>query len=494
MSNVCELPRVSLVNLPIVHLTGDPYGSIPFIHAGLAYLAGYLRSNGVDVSITDGYGLAPSNEYRIDERLSAFGLTEEEIIARLPESPTLVGITIHSGMSHSFAIRLARRVRNRFPECVIAAGGHHASVLYQEFLENGFDYVCVGEGEQPLLRLVQCLQQGKGRLEEIDGLAWNGHEPTPQEFEKDLDKLGFAAHDLFPLENYWALRMSHAPVRGRYMVLTASRGCPYGCRFCTTPTLLRRQWRKRSPEHVADEIEHAVKTLGVEEVIIQDEAFGVNRENALGIAREIQRRKLSVRLFLPSGVKIERFDEEILTELRKAGLVHMCLAPESGSARVLKKMNKPLDFDYMFKMIACARRLGIRMGAFFVLGFEDEDETDRAQTKALIGKLTRMGVDEVSLFIWTPLPGADAFTREGGWNRYEDLNWTPTWRKDYPDLCRYRNRLYWKWIITKTLFYPLDTLRLILHVFTGRYELKSEMALHRVLVHRLRKWGLCRVR
>ncbi len=489
-----ESPKVNLINLPIIHLTGDPYGSIPFIHAGLAYLAGYLRSNGIDVSIIDGYGLDPAREYRIDDSLSAFGLTEDEIIARIPGSPTLIGITVHSGMSHSFAMRLAQRIKDRFPACILIAGGHHASVLYQDFLDNGFDYVCIGEGEQPLLGLVQYLQKGEGQLEHIDGLAWQGHEPTPQVFEKDLDKLGFAALDLFPLEQYWALRMSHAPVRGPYMVLTASRGCPYACRFCTTPALLRRQWRKRSPGHVADEIENAVKTLGIEDVIIQDEAFGVIRENALGIAHEIQRRQLPIRLFLPSGVKIERLDEEVLTELRKAGLVHMCLAPESGSARVLKKMNKPLDFDYMFKMVACARRLGIRMSAFFVLGFEDEDDADRAQTEALVAKLTRMGVDEVSLFIWTPLPGADAFTREGGWTRYEDLNWTPTWRKDYPELSRFRNRLYRKWAMTKILFYPLDSLRLALHVLTGRYELKSEMALRRVLIHRLRKLGLCKVR
>ena len=479
--------RVALISLPIVHRTGDAFGDIPYMSTGVMYLAGYLRMNGVDVSVIDGFGLAPARYYRIDGELSAVGLTEDEILAHLGHA-NLVGISVHAGMSHSFALRLAKKIKTARPEVVVVAGGHHPSAVYQEFLAGGFDYVVVGEGEHALLRLTQYLGDGIGDVGDIPGLARPGCSPSPNVPETDLDTFGFVAADLLPLDNYWALRMAHAPVRGRYMAITTSRGCPYACRFCTTPRLLGRHWRTRSPHHVADEIEALVRQYGVEDIIIQDEVFGARKRVALDLAHEIVRRGLKVRLHLPSGVKVETIDEEVLTALREAGLEYMCLAPESGSDRILAKMNKPMDTRQLLRLVAHARKLGIRMGAFFVLGFEDETDEDRRQTQDLVVELTKRGVDEVSLFIWTPLPGADAFESETGWSRYEDLNWSPCWRRDYARLNRFRRRLYGRWLLTKALYHPVDLCCSLLRTLTGQYALKSEMALRRIILHRCR-WG-----
>jgi len=477
--------KVALINPPLVHVTGDPFGDIPFMPTGITYLAGYLLANGVDVSIVDGFGLAPRQVYRIDDQLSATGLTEDEIIERLTDE-NLVGISVHSGMSHSVSLRLAAQVRDRLPDAVLIAGGNHASAVYDELIEGGFDYVCIGEGEDVLLDLVRCRRDGRGDPHSIPGLAYRGGVCLPNRLEPDLDKFGFAALELLPLDNYWSLGMQHAPVKGRYMVITTSRGCPFNCRFCTTPKLLGRRWRHRSPKHVVDEIQADVDRFGIEEVTIQDELFGCRKEVAQAIAREILDRNLQVRLSLPSGVKAESFDEETLSLLRQAGLEYMCLAPESGSERVLDRMNKPVDFDRFYRVVAFARRLGIRLGCFFVLGFEDENDDDRRLTMKLIRELTRMGVDEVSIFIWTPLPGADAFESETGWSRYEDLNWSPAWRTDYRYLARFRRRLYLRWFFTKAMYHPVGLLRSAWNVVSGRYELKSEMALRRLILSMFR--------
>lgn len=479
-------PKVVLINLPIVHVTGDPFGDIPFMPTGTAYLAGYLRDNGVDVRIVDAFGLAPRRYYRIDDQLSAVGLTCEEITARLA-GEDIVGISVHSGMSHGFALRLASMIREGLPNATLVAGGHHPSVVYNDFLAAGFDCVCIGEGETPLLALVQCLGGGMSVPRRIPGLAWAGVPPEPAPLEQDLDRFGFAALDLLPLESYWSLGMSHAPIRGRYMVISTSRGCPYGCRFCTTPQLLGRKWRTRSPEHIAAEIERAVRDHGITDVIIQDEVFGVRRETTLEIAREITARDLCVRLYLPSGVKAETFDEETLGALRKAGLEYLCLAPESGSPRVLDKMGKPVDFERLFRIVRCARKLGIRMGAFFIVGFEDENDEDRRLTRTLLQKLVRLGVDEVSIFIWTPLPGADAFSSETGWTRYEDLNWSPRWRHNYARLRQFRGRLFRDWLMARVICHPIDVARSACRVWSGHYALKSEMAARRMLGHAWRR-------
>lgn len=479
---------VCLINLPIVHRTGDPFGDIPFMPTGVMYLAGHLRARGVEVSILDGFGLAPARHYRLDGQLGAVGLTEDEIVARLGDA-RLVGVSVHSGMSHHFALRLAAKIRAARPGVPLVAGGHHPSAVWGEFLAGGYDYVAVGEGEAPLLHLARSLRDGVDDTDRIPGLACAGAPPTPAVREEDLDACGFAAADLLPLENYWALGMSHAPVRGRYIAITTSRGCPFNCRFCTTPRLLGRQWRTRSPRHIADEIEFFARRHGVEDIIIQDEAFGTRRDIARGLAEEIIARGLKVRIHLPSGVRLESLDEETLAALRAAGLVYMCLAPESGSERVRERMGKPLDTARLLRIASCARRLGIRVGAFFILGFEGETEEDRRMTRGLAAALTRRGLDEISVFIWTPLPGAEAFGGATGWARYEDLNWSPAWRRDYPALRRARRRLYLRWLAEKALFHPVELGLSLARALSGHCELKGEAALRRMLAGVFRALG-----
>ncbi len=472
--------KVTLINPALVHLTGDPYSSIPYMPTGLLYLAGYLEKKRIPVAILDGFGLAPRRRFRIDHQLSGMGLTEAEIAERLDDAP-LVGIGVHSGMSHGFALRLARAIRERRPDAILIAGGNHASVLPERFIEGGFDYVCTGEGEYPLETLARCLRDSKGDPRTIPGLAGAGFATPPAPFEADLDRFGFAALHLLPLENYWNLRMQHAPVRGRFMVLTTSRGCIYNCRFCTTPKVWGRQWRTRSAAHVVDEIEQAQARYGITDIIIQDELFGCRREQAAAFAEEILRRDLRVRFSTPSGVKVETMDEATIALLHRAGLRYLVFAPESGSERVLKNMNKPMDFDKLRRLVVFSKKLGIRLNCVFVLGFEDENDEDRRCTRNLALELTRLGVDEISLFIWSPLPGADAFDSETGWMRYEDLNWTPRWRKNYRSLKGFRNRLYLAWAWTKLRCQFPGCLRSAVNILRGRYELKMEMAAGRIV-------------
>ena len=476
--------KVTLINLPIVHQTGDPFGNIPFMPTGVSCLAGYLRQEGVDVSIIDAFGSAPKQFYKIDDSLSAFGLTEDEIVERLDDEQ-LVGISVHAAVSHSFSLRLAAKIKARNPNVILVAGGHHPSVVCKPFLEGAFDYICYSEGEKPLLSLVEHLRDGTGELSEIAGLITPATVAAVASFEQNLDNLGFGAMDLLPLDNYWSLGMSHAPVQGKYMVITTSRGCPYNCRFCTTPLLQGRKWRTRSPKHIVDEIEKAIQDYGVEDVLIQDEVFGVRKEIVMQFVKEVTDRKLKFRLYLPSGTKVETFDEEMFGELRKIGLQHICLAPESGSTRILEKMQKPMDYEKLIRLVKFARKIGIKMMANFVIGFEDETDEERKETAELVLKLTKLGVHEASLFIWSPLPGAAAFESETGWSRYEDLNWSPRWRASYAKLNRFRKRLYMRWLLTKILYHPIDLLRSGWNVITGHYELKSEMALRRILQHYL---------
>jgi radical SAM superfamily enzyme YgiQ (UPF0313 family) len=172
-------------------------------------------------------------------------------------------------------------------------------------------------------------------------------------------------------------------------------------------------------------------------------------------------------------------------ELASAGCRYICLAPESGSQRVLKLMHKPLDFDHMMKILKLCEKLRIKTGSFFIIGFPGETDEDRRQTMKLISRMTRNGADDFSIFIMSPLPGAAAWEMAGGperkWQEYEQLCWSPRWRDDYALLSRWRRRMYYRYFITKLFFRPFKVFKHLWNMLRGHFETKGEMTISRML-------------
>ncbi len=475
--------HVALVSPPLVHQRGDPFGGIPAMPTGLAYLASWLRERGIDVSLIDAFGEDPGAALPFRKRYVARGLEPKEIVKRIPLDADLVGIGCHSGAQHTITLKLIAAVRESLG-IPIVVGGHHPTVIYEPFLKAGADFVVHGEGEVALERLCSAYD-GQISFDDVPGLIHHDGRRSPSEEIDDLDAIPFPAIDLLPLHNYWNLGFSHGPVRGRHLFLISSRGCPYGCRFCTTPGICGRRWRQRSAANVVNEMEKWMRRYGVSDFHFQDENFAVSKKRVIEICTEINRRGLDLSISLPSGIKVDTVDNETVNALRSAGCRYLCLAPESGSSRVLELMDKPLDYDHLRNIIRHCRKTSIRTGLFFIIGYPGETDGDRRATSRLVCELTRLGADEFSIFIMTPLPGAAAWEEAGGegggWRDYEELCWSPRWRPDYKSLARWRRKLYLRFALTKAIFHPLSMFRHLVNIATGRFETKGEMTVRRML-------------
>jgi hypothetical protein len=103
----------------------------------------------------------------------------------------------------------------------------------------------------------------------------------------------------------------------------------------------------------------------------------------------------------------------------------------------------------------------------------------------LIAEMTRQGADDFSIFIMSPLPGAAAWEvaggPEGAWEDYEQLCWSPRWRKDYKVLNRWRRRMYYRYLFTKLFFRPVKVIRHLVNIIRGKFETKGEMTVRRML-------------
>jgi len=239
---------------------------------------------------------------------------------------------------------------------------------------------------------------------------------------------------------------------------------------------------------VVDEIELRVKEYGIKDFHIQDDLFTLRKDRVIEICKEILKRKLNVTWKIVAGTKAESIDREMLEWMAKAGCTYISISPESGSERVLKLMGKPFDYQKGIEIIKECNRLGIKTQACFVIGYPDENKNDRRKSKSYMLHLARAGLDEVGIFIMCPLPGAKVFKVFGYKGTYEDMNFSPRWRKDYRALAVCRKRMYLLFLLTKLLWHPLKSLNSIINLLRLRFEIKMEMTAYRALKQ---NWRSC---
>lgn len=502
--------KVTLINPNIISQKGDFFGSgIPFMPITLAYAAAYLQKNGHQLTVIDAFGEAPK-KITVERNLFVQGLNAREIISRIPSNTEAIVLYASLVITHQAVLRLLGEIRKTFSVPVVILENIHSVVGYslltmqKDFLKAGADFLVLGDPEKRCAEILGGLgDKNKRKKNEInmpksDGLIFVQKGKKEEKkvvrpnktFPKDLDELPFPAWELFPIKNYWALDYSHAPIKKSYLPLLTSRGCPSQCEFCITPLLMGKVWRARSAKNVVDEIESSIKKFGVREFHIEDFNPTVDKRRIVEICQEIIRRGLSVELKIVAGTKAETIDTHTLDWMKKAGFTYVSISPESGSKRVLEKMKKVFNHEHGLSLVRHMHKLGITSQACFVIGFPGEEKSDRCLSRQYIKRLVKAGIDEIALFVMTPIPGSAACEYSPlGYKNLSQLTFSPTWRKAYRSLGRYRRNTYLLFLLWKLRCHPFKLLRHPVNVLTKRFNTKMEMALWRVLRMHFKIWG-----
>jgi len=305
-----------------------------------------------------------------------------------------------------------------------------------------------------------------------------------------LDALPFPAWDLFPLKGYWRLHYAHGPVTDkRWLPILTSRGCPYPCKFCVVPETNQLKWRSRSAENVCKEMAHWGDRLGIREFHIEDLNPTIDENRMQQWSRQILAAGLKVTWKIVAGTKLDILkDRQTISLMGQAGCRYISMSPESGSPEVLKRMGKPFRHDAALDLTRQMHQEGIRSQACFVVGYPEESDVERAMTRDYIRKLVKAGLDEIALFICTPVPGSSLFGNELGYESLSELSFSPSWRKTYAQLSRYRRGTYLRFLFWKLLYHPRKLLVQPFHFLFRRFHTKMEMTPYRALSVTFWRW------
>jgi magnesium-protoporphyrin IX monomethyl ester (oxidative) cyclase len=473
---------------------------------GIAYLAAYCLKWGIDVEIVDSVGEAPDTVAPFREEIFLRGLRIGDIVERISQDVGLIGISNLFSFAYPAVRELANAIRAAHPDKPVVLGGAHPTHMYAEVLEHGSaNFVVIGEGEIPLLELCRNLG-GEIALEDVPSLAYRDGNGQVQETDiapriKDLDSqnIPYPARHLLPMENYIAAQEAHGATSGRWTSLITSRGCPYGCTFCD---IRRTKWVARSARDVVDEMELCYGQWGIKEFHFEDDNMTLRRERLFEICDEIINRGLRIKWQTPNGIRASVTDELMLRKMKESGCIHITLAPESGSERVIREIiqkGKDYSHEQLLEIGRAAHKMGMKVAAYFILGMPGEKPEDVQQTIGYAKRLAKAGVDEAGFQLLIPLPGTPVWehvVEEYGQPDYLDLlvvgdlnkavSWSPHLAAE--QLSSYRRRAYMTFQFYRAVYHPRSFVRTILNVLRGMAETKTENYMRMFIKHLRLSW------
>lgn len=407
--------KICLVR-PATITTSDAVGEDAAPPLGIAYLASSLRLCGHQVSLVDALGEALDRYDRVPFLSTGLrhGLSDEEIIARIPGDSDVIGVSLMFSLEWPFTRELVVGIRERFPNATIIAGGEHITALPEYSLEDcrALDYCVLGEGEATLIDLVTALERNHDVIE-VSGLCIRRDggflRTNSRKRLRELHVIPPPAWDLVPIENYLSKGVMTGVDLGRSMPILASRGCPYRCTFCSNPVMWGPLWRARSPEDVVAEIESYATRYRATNFDFYDLTAIVKRSWIIDFCKLLIARNLSITWQLPSGTRSEAIDKEVCQLLYASGCRYINYAPESGSEVILKRIKKQISKRSMMTSIHGALEIGLNVKCNFILGFPSEQLRHVFDTYKWVMRLAWSGAHDVSVFPFSPYPGSELF-------------------------------------------------------------------------------------
>lgn len=338
---------------------------------GIAYMAGVLQENNIDVEILD----ASAEDMDFKD-------VEKELLKRKPDLVALTALTPTIGR----ALETAQVVKETLPDSIVVMGGYHPTFNFIETLEDeNVDIVIRGEGEYIMLNLVQALEN-QSSLHDVKGIVFedknskeivvNPEAPLIQ----DLDELPFPALNLLPMKKYRLLDMDT-----HMTTMITTRGCPMQCSFCSSSAMHGKKIRERSVENIVDEIEYLKTNYDIDTIAFMDDTFTLKKRKVMAICDEILKRNIEIMWGCTS--RVDTLDEKLLKKMKEAGCITIFIGVESADQQQLDNMCKNTTIAKIENAFKIAHKLKIRTIASVALGMPGDTKEIMNKTVKFVHKL-----------------------------------------------------------------------------------------------------------
>lgn len=357
----------------------------PYVPLGLLYISGYLEQKKVPHQV-------------FDSTFSSF----DKLQAQLQAHPPKVLAIYTNLMTKVNVIKLIKWAKqgSATRDIRIVLGGPDVTYNQANYLNAGADFLVIGEGEETFYELQHAIQNQLD-VNAVDGIAFLEDGKVMQTNArtkiKDMGELPMPNRKAIDLSQYLDTWKTH---HGKSMLnISTQRGCPYTCKWCST-AVYGKSYRRRPANLVADEVAFLIEKYQPDALWFVDDVFTVNHKWLVQLHAE----------FIGRGIKIpfeiitraERLNQQVLQQLKEMGCAKIWIGAESGSQRIIDKMDRRVNLNTVTEMMQLTRKMGMQTGTFIMIGYPTETEQDIFQT---VTYLKKASPDEFTITKAYPIKG-----------------------------------------------------------------------------------------
>lgn len=372
------------------------------IQMGLASISAVLKEAGHKVDLFDTTFVVQGSFEEVSEQ---FMQKFDEILGNFKQkvnsfNPDILLVGVRS-LEYDFATKLIREAKTNLP---VIFGGQHPTVSPEEAIKSDVvDYICVGEGEEAILELIEKLKnkEDETKINNIwvkkDGKIFRN---PVRPLMKNLDELPFPDWNLFDTR--------HVDTKGTF---ETSRGCPYSCTYCVNDYMqslyggVGGYHREKGIKRTIDEMEQFLTDFPqVNDIWLIDETFTLKTDRVRDFCQQYKKR-IKDKFNVPFGcmTRPEVLSEEKVQYLKEAGCRKIAMGIETGNEKYRKDMlDRQMPQQSIINAFRIAKKAGIHTYSFNMVGFPNETREDIFSTI----DLNREGrVDEIQCTIFYPFVG-----------------------------------------------------------------------------------------
>ena len=347
-----------------------------------------------------------------DELHDALQAPETQVSAILVEileqkiqkwQPNVVCLTVPFPGNLYGALTCGKYLKQHHPDIKIVMGGGYANTELRSLTEprifDYVDFICLDDGEAPLLSLLEHLS-GQRELSQLKRVfaRTNGvvtYHNGAREKDVPQRETGTPNYRDLPLHDYLSVIEVVNPMHrlwsdGRWNKLTLAHGCYWGkCSFCDITLDYIKRYEPVTASLLADRIEEIIEQTGQNGFHFVDEAAppALMRDLAL----EIIRRKLTVTWW--TNIRFESsFTPDLCTLLKASGCIAVSGGLEVASDRLLDRMKKGVTVAQVARVADAFTQSGIMVHAYLMYGFPTQTTQETVDSLEMVRQLFMNGV------------------------------------------------------------------------------------------------------
>lgn len=351
---------------------------------GLGYIGAYLKKHypGIQIDFFQGCFDGEDEIFR--------AAVASDIVAFSCTTPTF-----------GYCLALAARLKAERKDIKTVFGGYHASALGKDCSSEFVDHIVIGEGESAMRHILDGKADSlvTGPLMQFADLPWP---------------------DRALIKNHRNIEVAFADNKLRITSFQSHRGCPFTCKYCAdgfNKVLYpgeKNPIRYRDPGDLLDEIEKVTADYQLDMFKFCDPTWNTSIEWVKQFCHEKLKRGNKTPFYpnIHAGV----CDQEMMDLMKKAGCCQIAVGIESGSPKILKDIGKGTTRETIMRGTLMAKKAGIPMRGYFILGMPNETDADLKLTEQFAEELP---IDEYGFTILCPYPGTAMYDAE----KFKDIDW-----------------------------------------------------------------------